>query len=206
MLDWFLGLMSPEQWDAWRSWLATLGGLLALLVATSTYRRNVKDKREEQARLVYATVAKSGQYLAGERIGPNQAREMILIDDGQTVLQKSTRLECDHAWSRVVVRNASKELISSVFVDVGRLSGKDPSAAVTGFGFVEPDGAVEVEFIWERSRWSAPQTLYPDIQFHDSRGVIWYRASGRPVRRTQSGVLVRVRTERETRRFLEQKS
>lgn len=54
VLDWFFGLMTPAQWDALRNWLTTVGGLIALLIAANTYRRNVRIKREEQARLVYS--------------------------------------------------------------------------------------------------------------------------------------------------------
>jgi len=54
MIDWFLGLLAPAQWDTWRNWLATIEGLVAIGIATLTYRRNVKLKREEQSRLVYS--------------------------------------------------------------------------------------------------------------------------------------------------------
>ena len=76
MVDWLFGLLTPTQWDALRNWLATVGGLIALLIAANTYRRNVRIKREEQARLVYSKIGSFAEHLPGERFDllPNNAQ------------------------------------------------------------------------------------------------------------------------------------
>lgn len=206
MLDWFLSLLSPEGWEAWRSWLTTIGGLTAMLIAANTYRRNVRDKREEQARLVYAAVVDSGQYRAGEWLVPSETEKTVIIRLGRMDVRDSIKLDSDHAWSRVRLRNGSRELISSVYVDVGRLMPGLAIDASVGHGFVEPDSEVVIKFVWANPDRHVPQTLYPQIQFRDSSGVIWHRKSGMPIKRTRRGVLVRMWSERETRLFLQNKS
>ena len=70
------GLLTPDQWDALRNWVGTVGGVVALTIAARTYRRNVRTRREEQARLVYSRITHQVHHLPGAMLDmlPNGAR------------------------------------------------------------------------------------------------------------------------------------
>lgn len=115
IINWFIGLLSPLQWDAWRNWLATGGGLVALFVAVNTYRRNGTHKREEQARLVYTRISNIVFHKAGDEFGMlNHDAQVGTVDQSVQIVNPGESIRPYHRAvaptirATVVVHNGSK--------------------------------------------------------------------------------------------------
>ncbi|MGR2751500.1 hypothetical protein [Agromyces arachidis] len=188
--NWFVCLLTPAQWEALRGWVTTLGGLTALGIAAGTYRHNVRVKREEQARLVYASVSHFSDHYAGDEIAPGLSRgeeagvfpvsEVSLEEDSHGNVQRVERTT-EHAVDvTVVVHNASKELIAPVRVqllDGGRPIG-DPYIDLNA---IHPDQEIAVRFVIPNRHHPGFVVHQPTILFRDASGKWWRRNGAEPI-------------------------
>lgn len=193
MVDTFLGL-TPEQWEATRNWLATIGGLIALLVALNTYRHNVKNKREEQARLVYSRVRSVNRYLEGE---PFTSEPGPPIQD-PSIAQRFDPNDSRHYRAvvsimqiEVCVHNGSKELIGPAKAQMMNLRTGLPddwqSVLVTT---IEPESDATLHFLYRanaedlrRKETALPETT---VIFRDASGQWWRRHGSEPIERVHA--------------------
>lgn len=188
MIEWFFGLLSPSQWDAWRNWLATIGGVIALGIAALTYRRNVLLKREEQARLVYAEATQISRHEAGHPVSnteflPHDAtlgaggKSGPGIDKDGNPIQVLVAAELQVT---VTVFNESKEIIGPVRIEiVDPMRGtfhRDPHLE---FQSIRPGqsriGEIRLD---AEDEWSSAA---PTIVFRDAGGEWWRRTVFEPV-------------------------
>jgi hypothetical protein len=181
-IDWLLGQLTPAQWDSWRNWMAAIGGLIALSFAVATYRRNVRLKRDEQARFVYAAVDLVERFPAGSgfihRDVPtyNGTRESLLAVEGDrglhTVAEPIVRV-------RVSVQNRSKELISRTVVEL------DGFAAIglprLEIGTCHPEQSKQCDFVLI-DQLPDGYPFEPRLIFTDSSGRAWERYGDDPIR------------------------
>jgi hypothetical protein len=197
VLDWIFGLLQPAQWDALRNWLATAGGLIALLIAANTYRRNVRVKREEQARLVYSKFIHVEHRYPGDEfpILMNDAR----VGNGSPGYQHlSSRNPATGKWdlalaiapliqTTVIIHNGSKELIGPArvhMVNGGDLTVWD--AFSIQVAEVEPESDYVVEFIWVNETHPGQPPLATTLLFRDASGQWWRRLRSEPIERVHN--------------------
>ena len=205
LLDWFaglpgwlakvietaLGLLSPDQWDAWRNWLATIGGLIALSVAVATYTRNVRMKREEAARLVYATVRHNLVYLPGKTFEVKLKPDDLLHAPNNPKVgfaEKGRKLEVQVNETvvrvTIIVHNASRERISPVFAHAFSRSAGEIVSEAPAVENVDPESTVTIEVIF-----AIPPAGQPEVGvsliFRDSSGRWWKRHLDGPLRRAR---------------------
>lgn len=194
MVDWILGPLTPAQWDAWRNWLATVGGLTALLLATNTYRRNGKIKREEQARLVYSKFTHIEHHLPDATFPmlPNDATTGI----GSPGVPRVTNpdLDAEHKLlgfaiapliqATVVIHNGSKELIGPARVQmVNGGTGRTWDEFSIGVGAIEPESDCVADFTWINEVHPAQPSLATTVIFRDASGQWWRRHRAEPIER-----------------------
>jgi len=188
-VDVVLGLLTPEQWDALRNTITAVGGLIALFIGVSTYRRNVKLKREEQARLVYATLNSVKYVEEGVAIHlhasgiPHSFRGITL----ETKRNQFSKLDDELTTTPIlianlVVHNGSKELIG---VSNLQLVNLDRSFIYPVRGivpFVSPESYMTIEVMTPRSSEETSLRLGATIAFSDASGQWWRRHLTQPVR------------------------
>ena len=208
-IDWVLGQLTPEQWESWRNWLATVGGLVALSIAALTYRRNVKLKREEQARLVYATLMEGHLFEAGEiaHLPANPYR--ILYSGGWAMRNEDDRsltiqFKVPHAWARIRVWNGSKELVAPCIVSLKALTdGMVWLSFSATIDALEPETERVVDLVYydpPEGAWG-PEVA-PSVHFRDASGRWWQREHAEPVGGSSrpAGWTPRARTTRKASR------
>lgn len=182
MIDWFLGLLSPIQWESWRNWLATIGGLVALFIAANTYSRNVRVKREEQARLVYSSLGRWEQIAADRPVSGFPSTESTtwaaIRPEGKGML---TQKPVIHAV--LVIHNKSKELIGPVRV---RVIDRDTGAYLTDYyatvDHVNPESDHRVDAVFPNPKSPTPPWMGTEITFRDASGTWWTRTLSEPIR------------------------
>ena len=179
MVDWFLGLLTPAQWDAWRNWLATIGALVALLIATNTYRRNVRIKREEQARLVYS---KPGGIKV---LGPGETEEP-LGSRGSVAMNHSNRTP-NRVPYWATVHNGSKELVGPVRIEVKHI-GADPlyGEIWATTPTIEPESDYTVGFVFDNHHVPYMPMFGTSVLFRDASGQWWRRHDSQPIERVHN--------------------
>lgn len=183
-VDWFLGLLTPAQWESWRNWVATVGGLIALSIATLTYRRNVRLKREEQARLVYAQTGGFGAVRAvGDAVG-NRPGDGSTTWVGIRTSATGGMVAADPILQiRVTIFNASKELIGPIRI---RIVDRDEHTFFDDFEAQVQDVRPETEHhanLTFRIGTHEPRAwLGTDIQFRDASGQWWGRHLSEPIK------------------------
>jgi hypothetical protein len=193
MVDWFFGLLTPAQWDAWRNWLATIGGLAALLIAANTYRRNVRIKREEQARLIYSKFTHLVKQKPGDEYDmfPNGAKvrstttgeETIQHTDGPEFPQRARALT-DVIWATAIIHNGSKELIGPARIQMyDRRTGKPWDDFSITVPEIEPESDTAVCFAWAEENHPGKLLLATTVIFRDSTAQWWRRHGAEPVER-----------------------
>ncbi|ROQ41542.1 hypothetical protein EDF46_0923 [Frondihabitans sp. PhB188] len=192
MVDWFFGLLTPTQWDAWRGWLTTLGGLLALPVATSTYLRNGRIKREEQARLVFSKFTHVENHNPGSTVPllPNGARvgnacaALGLINnpdpDSEEKMLGVALLPLNQ--TTVIIHNGSKELIGPARVQiVNGGTGRTWDDFSISVGAIDPETDYVVNFTWENDVYPGMPALATTVIFRDASGQWWRRHRSEPI-------------------------
>lgn len=197
MFDWFFGLLSPTQWDALRNWVTTAGALIALLIAANTYRRNVKIKREEQARLIYSkfvhvahrnpgdefTVLLNNARMSNESIG-YQLLSKTNPATGQWDLAIAT---APLIQTTVVIHNGGKEFVGPLRVQMvngGNMRAWDKFSNYVSE--VEPESDYVVEFIWVNEFHPRQPALATTLIFRDASGQWWRRLRSEPIERVHN--------------------
>lgn len=215
MIESFFGLLTPAQWEVLRNWLATAGGLIALLIAANTYRRNVNVKREEQARLVFAKVIDFTDMPTGswvEKRLPHGAKQGVT-----PVVKYKTFQKGDGTFEAklvtfepavevtIAVHNGSKELIGPVRLQLvdGESVVPDPSARIET---IDPESEYVVNFVVKNPHAPGFVVLRPTIIFRDASGQWWRRHRAEPIERVHDDpenqgptAVERVRMRREQR-------
>jgi hypothetical protein len=186
MLDWFFGLTAQEQWETARNWLATIGGLIALLIAANTYRRNVKNKREEQARLVYSKITFVADHKPGEQFatllnGATMGSGSLGVVHAREKNPETDRWDLSLAvapviQATVIIHNGSKELIQNARVQIIHgVSRELLNAQSMTVAEVEPETNFPIEFLWVNEFDPGHPPLATSLLFQDSSGQWWRR-------------------------------
>ncbi|MGV1034585.1 MAG: hypothetical protein ACOYBP_05110 [Microbacteriaceae bacterium] len=197
MIDWFFGLLTPNQWEAWRNSLATLGGLIALVIATRTYRRSVKIKREEQARLVYSKVTHITHHDIGEpfdllangsRTGNAISGFTVIPNPDSNSPHKVLGLPYEPlVQATVVVRNGSKELIGPARVQmVNGGTGTTWDEFSISVAAIDPESDYVVNFTWPNEVHPGQYSLSTTVIFRDASGQWWRRHRAEPIEQVHS--------------------
>ena len=185
-------ILSPAEWDALRNWLGTIGGVVALLIASSTYRRNVRIKREEQARLVYSKATHQNFHTPGTffellpndaRIGSGSPGYEIVVQVDKNGQQKAM----GHALLPIiqvtaVIHNGSKELIGPAriqMVDKGFKRTWDEFSIKVGD--VAPESDYVVNFTWINEHHPGQPALGTTVIFRDASAEWWRRHLTEPI-------------------------
>jgi hypothetical protein len=184
--------LASLDWDALRNWLATIGGLAALFIAANTYRRNIKFKREEQARLVYSRLTHVEFHDPGTEFPmlPNEAK-IGTMSSGTTIVMPSDPNEKAHNLALVpviqvtaIVHNGSKELIGPVKVQMVN-AGLDKiwDTFSIQVDAVEPESDYVVDFVWPNDVHPGQPGLATTLLFRDASGQWWRRHKAEPIER-----------------------
>lgn len=171
---------------SWPDWIAAAGTSLAFVVAAFAYRRDVKVRRQSQARLVYSKLVDYETFHVGTIIptlpdgavqGCNAAGtvELVFSDnpDGTAVLRTTAPA------IRVVidVHNLSDELIGPAkiqVVDAGRNAILNDFCCLTGV--IEPHSTYRCDFVFQNDRYPAGEpSLGTTVIFRDATGGWWRR-------------------------------
>lgn len=194
VFDWFFALTVPEQWETARNWLATIGGLIALLIAANTYRRNVKNKREEQARLVYSKVTFVASHNPGDKFAGLLNGATVGVGSAGLAHLNEKNPETDR-WdlslatapviqATVIIHNGSKELIQNARVQmIHGMTRKLLSAQSMTVAEVEPETNFAIEFVWVNEFDPGQPPLATTLIFQDSSGQWWRRVRSDSIER-----------------------
>lgn len=188
--DWLLGLLTAAQWDAWRNWVATIGGLIALSIATLTYRRNVRLKREEQARLVYSKMTDVVFHAPGEKfpilpegVGSGYTIDgAVFVPDDNTGGKMQMLAVAPVISMTIAVVNGSKELIGPVKVSAVNSGLNVVLEDVTMvLASVDPESTKLVNFTWINPVHPGQPALSSTVIFRDATGYWWRRYMAEPI-------------------------
>jgi hypothetical protein len=196
-IDWLLGQLTPAQWDSWRNWLATIGGLIALSIAALTYRRNVRLKREEQARLVYSKMIDVSHHDQGATFSmlPNGASQGngspfmgIIPNPDPSDPHKSLGVAlAPLIQATVIIHNGSKELIGPARVQmVNGGNGKVWDQFSISVGAIDPETDYVVDFTWLNEFHPGQPSLATTVIFRDASGQWWRRHRAEPIERVHN--------------------
>jgi hypothetical protein len=197
MLDWFFALTEPEQWEVARNWLATIGGLIALLIAANTYRRNVKNKREEQARLIYSKITHVEYRNIGDEF-PTLLNDARMGTGSPGLAHLNKKNPATDRWDlavavapliqvTVVIHNGSKELIGPArvqMVNSGLGTVWDTFSISTAE--VEPESDYVAEFTWINEFHPGQPGLSTTLIFRDATRQWWRRLRSDPIERVHN--------------------
>jgi hypothetical protein len=203
-VDAALGVLSPEQWEAWRGWATTVGGIAAVGIALSTYRLNARLKNEEQARKVYTDSALVKTYKAGAPFSRIKPIFRTHEDVGSWVTNSSNTssivLKADAVILTIQVHNRSDEIIGPFRV-VTRHVYRDGLERTTqeAFGVLRPLAFEEFDLAIPQDVNGRPPRTTLTAFFRDSGGQWWSRRDTDPVRKSREplAVLQTVRISRQ---------
>lgn len=181
--------LTSHDWNGVRDWLATIGGLIALFIATNTYRNNVRNKREKQARLVY-TRLKSVQ-----KIDPDDVFTLRPPDVAAAAMNAKAKFVRDdtdgfanlaHAEGPVlkvtiVIYNGSKEVIGPLRIRLIYTDTNWPESPGVTVDTVAPESTSTVVLIGNNDLYPFTPVLIPNLLFRDSAGSWWTRGGTNPV-------------------------
>jgi hypothetical protein len=188
-LTWFFGLLTPAQWDAWRNWLATIGGLVGLSIVVATFRGNLRARRIEQARLVYARIDRIEYREAGQsfRITPGKDANHPQIEadivrglemvDGETQITVSAR----SLMLIITVHNGSKERVGPIRLEYYNDAMRSNMKLHNGINLIGPETEYPLAAIMANPLEGQP-SVSALIRFEDSSGRWWKRFRDEPVR------------------------
>jgi hypothetical protein len=188
-LDSFFGLLTKDQWDAWRSSIVACGGLVALFIALATYVRNAKLRREEQARLVYSRpisvkfLRAGSEFTFGGGVAHGNFETTYRPDASGSSLVWLTTLDPSIQLT-AVIHNGSKELIGPVRVAVVNSDGsKTPKSLMVDIAAIEPESDHETTITWANETELDRPSLGTTVEFRDASGAWWRRALLNPIQR-----------------------
>lgn len=184
--DSFLELLKDVPWETLRTWAATLGGLVALFIALCTYRRSVRLKREEQARLVYAKVVHVKEYNPGDfikftdhgaRTGvSNAAVAMERGEAGTVFVAKEPIIQ-----AVIAVHNGSKELIGPAKVQLVNRGTSTVFDLSHIMGLADPESETLAELTVSNIVAPGWPPLGATVIFRDASGAWWRRHLAEPI-------------------------
>jgi len=190
-------LPTAAEWDMVRNWLTTTGGVAALLVAASTYRRNVRIKREEQARLVYSKMTHHEDHRPGTilEILPHDAKlgnacpDVQIVPSSEKGGEQGAKMLATAPLVQItaVIHNGSKELIGPVkiqVVNIGRKITLDSFS--TSIAAVDPESEFIVDFKWRNIDYPASPSCGTTIIFRDASGQWWRRHLSEPIEKVHN--------------------
>jgi len=192
-IDWLLGLLTPAQWEAWRNWLATIGGLVALAIALRTYLANARARRFEQPRLVYAKVKRVQTLDPLDKFQVSLRGDDLLFADGDDANvvyhetpDKALEIQALVPMLRVsmVLHNGSRERLGPAYVIPWSRSAEGPLGTAPPIEDVDPDSDVVIEFIKRLPSLGEP-TVGVAVTFRDASGKWWTRRLGGAVAPTR---------------------
>jgi len=183
-------LLTPREWDALRNWVSALVGLGALMVALRTYRRSVRLRREEQARLVYSKLTAVSFHNVGETfpVLPDGVETGYTAGGANVVprgdsMSEPAMLAVEPAIRLTIgIHNGSKELVGPVKVQVintGLDSAIDGVAMI--LGAVDPESTKQVNFVFANPVHPGQPGLAARVVFRDSSGRWWCRHMSEPI-------------------------
>ncbi|MDA4891863.1 hypothetical protein PFZ55_33765 [Streptomyces sp. MS2A] len=176
MFEWF----GSDLWEEWRATLTAAGTLIALGIAGRTYMLNSRQKREEQARLVYSQGAAISTVPAGSTPEfPDEPDALIATEGtgwgpGRPVKQKAIMVV-------VEVHNRSKEVIGPLHITVDYTSQPWPEAPGISLQALPPESSVRVCLLGRNEAPVGNFLLEPSILFRDSAGHWWKRRGTEPI-------------------------
>jgi hypothetical protein len=194
--------LTAAEWDTLRNWLGTIGGVIALLIGASTYRRNVRIKREEQARLIYSKITHIDYHEPGTlcNLLPNEARignacagiQIVIDSDGDQKAKGFALAPLIQATA--TIHNGSKELIGPARIQIvnrGRKSTLDDFSI--NVGTVDPESNYAVDFKWINSDHPGQPSLGTTVIFRDASGQWWRRHLAEPIERVHDDLKILAR-------------
>lgn len=194
VFDEFFGLLTPAQWETWRNWVTTIGGLVALTIAANTYRRNGNLKREEQARLVYTELTSVIEHWEGGTFpimhdeavvaSFNGAMQFVRDSNGETTGEGLAEERLIQATIRI--HNNSKEMIGPIRVQLTYIRNEWAGTPGLNLGTVAPETNLEVVLIGNNEAPIGQFTMRPRLLFRDASGVWWNRDGTEPIKRVHN--------------------
>ena len=189
-----LDFLTAPGVDGLRNWLATIGGLVALLIAANTYRRNVRNKREEQARLIYSKLTHVVSHLPGEtypllpngaQIGIGSPGEQIIPNPDPDAEHKLLGLALAPLMQvTVIIHNGSKELIGPARVQmVNNGIHQTYDLFSTSVAAIDPESNFVMDFTWINDLHPGMPALGTTVIFRDASGGWWRRHLSEPIER-----------------------
>lgn len=184
--------LPQATWEFILNIATAIGGLVALVIAVSTYLRNSKAKREAQARLVYSKIEIINTFDKDKEFLPTAPGGISTSTGAATY--SSNRLG-GFLWNsvipvyqaKVLVCNKSEELIGPVKVQmVNSGNGKTWETFSIIIGTIEPNSNSEVEFVWENEVFPNRFGLQPTIIFRDSNSSWWRRMGSEPIEKVHN--------------------
>lgn len=183
-----MGFLDEVSAGSWPDWFAAIGTSSAFLVAGVSYRRDVKRRRESQARLVYANVLHHVDHVPGDAF-PILAHD-ARIGGGNAAVQYVHRGPGDSDYIAleplsaltVAVHNGSDELIWPARVRAFELR-RPPHDFVVSAGPVEPHSEYVVELLCRNVHHPGSPSLGVTVIFRDSSGRWWKRSQWEPIER-----------------------
>lgn len=168
------------------AWVSATVTSFAFAVAARSYSRNVKQRKEEQARLVYSKVLMQRHFGGGETFDPLPDESKIGIRGGGSIIMfNETRKEVavePIIQLTVAVHNGSKELIGPAKLQVinkGRGQRYEDFAAL--IGVIDPESEYVVNFIWPNLDHPGQPSLDATLIFRDASGQWWRREMAEPI-------------------------
>lgn len=182
----FLSQITPGSWP---DWLAAIGTSLAFLVAAFSYARSVRERREEQARLVYSKLIGLKFHEPGTKFEmlPNGAGRGWTEGGCADILPASGEKAQHIAVIPLIqltaaIHNGSKELISPAkiqIVNTGRKTTYNTFAITVGA--VDPESEEVVDFVWPNADHPGEPSLGTTLLFRDAGARWWRRHLTEPV-------------------------
>ncbi len=171
--------LTSLDWDSIRNWLATIGGLVALLIAANTYRRNVRFKREEQARLVYSKP--SGISV----LGPDEPEEELGSRGSVSMHHMNRTPNRVQYWA--TVHNGSKELVGPVRIEVKHIGADPRYGEIWGTTpTIEPESDYTTAFLFDNHHAPNMPMFSTSVLFRDASGQWWRRHDSEPIERVHN--------------------
>ena len=180
-------MLSEVTAGSWPDWIAAIGTSSAFLIAAGSYVRDVRSRREAQARLVYANIIDTQAHVPGDvfpmlangaLIGGSNASVQFLREGSES---RYRALEPLVALT-VAIHNLSNELVWPARVRAHEINGKRHDFVVAT-GPVEPGRERVVELICRNPHFPGEPSLGVGLVFRDSSGRWWKRHQWDPIER-----------------------
>lgn len=171
---------------SWPDWVAAVGTSLAFIVAAFAYRRDVKVRRESQARLVYSKMVDYETFHVGAMFstlaegavqGCNAPGTVEFVFSEDPDVKAVLRTIVPAIRVVIDVHNLSDELIGPAkiqVVDTGREAILNDFCCLTGA--IEPHSTYRCDFVFQNDRYPVGEpSLGTTVIFRDATGGWWRR-------------------------------